>query len=172
MLVITKFLFLPRTLNSWCEYQMTYPTLLPESASDWTCLKAISTYRPQPDVLLLLCSLSWWLVPPPAQPPSNATSMLGDIWILLFPPLPINPQSPTSHHLSWPLHSHCHHLSSRPHHLLPEHCSGLPAPYLWTILLPECCFLFLYFLFVRESVHFWIHFFLMLYVKYIAEYRA
>ena len=45
LLMITVFIFLPQTLNSRSEHQMTCPTLPPGRTSDWTCLMAISMYH-------------------------------------------------------------------------------------------------------------------------------
>ena len=45
LLVITIFIFLPQTLNSWSEYQMMCPVLLPGRSSHWICLKAISMHH-------------------------------------------------------------------------------------------------------------------------------
>lgn len=86
----------------------------------------------------------------PHHPLSHTSQMLlGVVWTLPSPPLPTIQQSPPFC-LSWPPHSGCHRISLNPQHLLPGRCSGLPAPYIWSTLLPEDCSRFPFFLFLEK----------------------
>lgn len=155
MLVITEFVFLLQTfeLLAW----------IPSGMLDVSSRKSFSLNVSETDLHIphpgQTCCQSY--VPflgngPPHHPLSNASRALGATWTLLSLPLPTTQQSPTflSHGLpsllpwTW--------ISSSPRHLLPGQGSGLPAPYLLATLLPELCLLSLLFLFVEESVYFWI----------------
>lgn len=143
MLVITNFIFLPETLNSWTEYQMACWTFLPRRrGSDWTCLKQISTHH-TPTKPVASSSFPFLAISPTTHSVMQAR-VLEVTWILLSLPL-----ATANNHLRLvTFHSHCHCVIACPITFclvsqLP--LSGLP-----------CCFLLLFFLFVGENVYFWI----------------
>lgn len=100
----------------------------------------------------------------PHHPLSNTSQMLGVTWALLSLPLPTTQQSslPIFHGLP---HSHCHRITSGPPHLLPGHCSGLPAPCLWATQLPSISFCRRKYILLEPNLTFW----KTLYVTWTAE---
>lgn len=110
---------------------------------------------PQPNLLFLLHSLSWWLAPPPTQEHlPECQESFGFHSLPFFMDCSMTQASPPCC-FSWPPSSHSHGISSQPWHPLPRPDRGLPAHCSQAALLRKH-FLFSSFLFFIGSIDFWI----------------